>query len=103
MWGEFESKDFARDTKANTSFAQALLDYGKGEYEAGRWSLPTFTDWDYTCCLVGKYFGKTKIKYITKTQIRAFAQIILRPIRRKFQKIQPLIGVYNILDSTFQC
>lgn len=39
MWGEFESKDFARDAKANTSFAQALLDYCKGEYEAGRWSL----------------------------------------------------------------
>lgn len=86
MWGEFESKDFARDTKANTSFAQALLDYCKGEYEAGRWSLPTFTDWDYTCRLVGRYFGKTKIKDITETQIRAFARNYIKTHKAKVSK-----------------
>ena len=86
MWGEFESKDFARDAKANTSFAQALLDYCKGEYEAGRWSLPTFTDWNYTCRLVGKYFGKTKLKDITEPQIRAFARNYIKAHKAKVSK-----------------
>lgn len=72
MWGNFEKNGVSSDE--DVIFAEKFAEYCKDEHEAGRWSLPTYKDWNYTSRLVNNYFGKAKIKNINESLIRDFAR-----------------------------
>ncbi|WEV39783.1 tyrosine-type recombinase/integrase [Lactobacillus sp. ESL0681] len=86
MWAEFEEDSSVFDSKSSISFAQSLLDYCEEEHSAGRWSLSTYGDWKYTCRLVCKYFGETRIKDITELKIRAFSRNYIETHKAKVSK-----------------
>lgn len=74
MWAEYQDNKLVQTEQNEKIFATELANYVKDEFEAGRWSQTTYTDWLYTSRLVNKFFGKAKLKDIDTAMIRKFAR-----------------------------
>ncbi|CAM2911920.1 MULTISPECIES: tyrosine-type recombinase/integrase [Lactobacillus] len=74
MWAEYQDNKLVQTEQNEKIFATELANYVKNEYEAGRWSQTTYTDWLYTSRLVNKFFGRAKLRDIDTVMIRKFAR-----------------------------
>ena len=84
MWGQYEKSGV--NVEEDATFAERFGKYCEKEYEAGRWSKSTYTDWKYSKRLVEKFFGKTKIKDVKEDMIRSFARNYIHTHKGKVSK-----------------
>lgn len=72
MWNDYYQGKYS--PKSEVEFVKALTQYCNQENAAGRWNKVTYSTWSYTCRLVASYFGKTKLRDVNESKIRAFAR-----------------------------
>ncbi|MGN8722555.1 tyrosine-type recombinase/integrase [Lactobacillus amylovorus] len=79
MWVEYRTHQGLGLSTLNQTLYDGLSAFVKEEYDSGRWSsYSTYRDWKYTVKLVGKYFGKQKIRDVKEKNIRSFAREYVR-------------------------